>query len=154
MWTTKDIADLRAVACMGAHECARVLGRSVGSVRWAAYSHRISLRQKGCLRGLILGQPRGISLRGGLREDLVRNRRDELIQERARLDAEADLCPCCGKRPVRVASSGFCLTCHRNHLADLHSELLSDDEALRRLWAARQARKAAIDALDAPAPRQ
>jgi hypothetical protein len=154
MWTTKDVAELRALAALGASECARILGRSITSVRCAACRHRISLRRPGSRRGLILGQPRGVSLRRDLREDLVRDRRDELLQERARLDAEAGLCPCCGIRPTRVASSGFCLTCHRNHLADLHSELLSDDEAMRRLWVARQARKAALDALDATAAHQ
>ena len=147
-WTTGELASLREHACLGAREVAARLGRSVGSVKAAAYRHRISLRRSGSRRGLILGQPRGVSLRAEVRNELVCGRRDELIERRARLDAEAQLCPACGIRPQRT-NAGFCLACTLERQTAHYEELLADQEALRRAWAARQRRKAALDAMEA-----
>lgn len=147
-WTTGELTLLREYACLGAREVAARLGRSVGSVKAAAYRHRISLRRAGSRRGLILGQPRGVSLRAEVRNELVCGRRDELLERRARLDAEAQLCPVCGMRPQRT-SAGFCLACTLDRQTAHYEELLADQAALRRAWSARQRRKATLDAMEA-----
>ena len=146
-WTTGDIALLRANGHLGAQECASIIGVSVAAVKAAAVRHRVSLRMKGSRRGIVMGQPRGVSLRGEVHDLLVGKRRDEVIAQRMKLSDEEDLCPCCVVRPVRVRSTGFCLTCHLRRLAELHDEAASDAEALRRLDAARQRKKAALDAM-------
>lgn len=145
-WTTRDLAVLREHAALGAEECAAIMGLSVPAVKKAAARYRISLRRPGSRRGLIMGQPRGISLRQDVRASLVADRRDELVAERMRIDGEAALCPCCGVRPVRVRSTGFCTACHMHRLADHHDEAAADAEAIRRLAAARQRKKAVLDA--------
>lgn len=147
-WTTGDIALLREHAHFGAAEVARLLERTIWSVRQQAYRQRISLRQHGCRRGVVLGQPRGVSLRRELRDDLVRDRRDELLAQRAKVDAEAALCPCCGRRPVRTRS-GFCRACHLDRMTELYEEMTADDCAMQRSWAARQRRKGLLDGMDA-----
>lgn len=149
-WNSAEIATLRAHAPEGAAECARILGRSVRSVQQAAHRHRISLRTNGSRSGSILGQPRGTSLKREVRETLVRGRRDELVAERMRMDDEAELCPACGYRPVRIAATGLCCACHLSRLTELYEEVTSDEARLRDNWAARQRRKAALDAMDAP----
>jgi len=149
-WTTLEIKQLRDSAHLGIRECAKLLGRSPGSVRQAAARNRISLRRQGSRAGLLMGQPRGHSLWSlGAREDLVRGRRDELVAERLRLDAAAQLCPACGRRPIRVQASGYCSVCHTERLRELHEELTDDDAALRGFWAARSRRRAKLDELDA-----
>ncbi len=149
-WTSKEIALLREHAPEGAAACSRLLGRTIGSVRSAAARHRISLRQPNCRRGRLLGQPRGVSLKREVRETLIHGRRDELVAERMKLDAEAELCPACGRRPQRVAATGLCRTCHLSRLSELYEEMTADDKAMQAAWAARQRRKAVLDTLDAP----
>jgi hypothetical protein len=147
-WTTSELAVMRDNAARGAEAVAELLGRSVASVRQAAHRHRISLRKHGSRKGLVLGQPRGVSLRADLRDGLVRDRRDELLERRAQADAAAELCPCCGRRPARTRS-GFCAACTTQRITERYEELTADDDALRRLWAARQRRKAILDGMDA-----
>ena len=149
-WNSAELQTLRAHASEGAAECARILGRSVSSVRQAAHRHRISLRRDGSRAGSVLGQPRGVSLRRDVRDTLVRGRRDELVAERMKLDAEAELCPACGHRPQRVPSTGLCLACHLSRLTELYEEATADEAAMQAAWAARQRRKAALDGREAP----
>jgi len=148
-WTSAEILTLRTNATSGAAECARVLRRSVSSVTNAAHRMRISLRRKGSRSGSVLGQPRGVSLRRDVRDHLATHHLDELLAERMRIDEEAELCPNCGRRPVRVRTSGFCKSCHCRRLAELHREATDDEVAARAMWAARQARKASLDLMDA-----
>lgn len=151
-WTSKEIALLREHSSEGAAACARVLGRSVGSVKMAAHRQRISLRRPKCRAGRLLGQQKNVSLRREVRETLVHGRRDELVAERMRLDAEAELCPACGRRPQRT-SSGFCTACATERMVTLYEEITADAEQMRRLWAARQRRRSLLDQMDAEAGR-
>lgn len=146
MWTTTDIRYLREHASLGAGELAQRIGRSPAAVKRAASRFGISLRRPGSRRGSVLGQPRGVSLRRELRADLVSGRVDqELLARRLRLDAEAELCPLCVARPIRVAATGLCRVCHLRELAEAHREALEELEAQRELWTARQQLKRARD---------
>ena len=147
-WTTSELAVMRDNAARGAEVVAELLGRSVASVRQAAHRNRISLRKHGSRKGLVLGQPRGVSLRSEIRDGLVRDRRDELLERRAQADADAELCPCCGRRPARTRS-GFCVPCTTDRLTEAYEEMTADAAAMRRLWAARQRRRSQLDHLDA-----
>jgi len=146
MWTATDIRYLREHASLGADELARRMGRSPAAVKRAASRFGVSLRRSGSRRGSVMGQPRGVSLRGELRADLVSGRVDqEVLARRLRLDAEAELCPSCAARPIRVAATGLCRVCHLRVLAELHREALEELEARRDLWTARQQLKRARD---------
>lgn len=152
MWTGSEIAFLRRNAAMGAAAIARELGRSVGSVEQQAYRLRISLRQRGSRRGSVLGQARGISIRAAMREDVLAGRVSATtINERLRIDREAELCPSCAVRPAAVQSSGLCRICHNHALADAHREALAVIESQRDVWQSRQELKRARDAIGAPA---
>ena len=138
-WTTRELTYMREHAGDGARAIAAALGRTEGAVRRAAHSARISLRRAGCRRGAVLGQPRGVSLRREMREGLLVY--GDLIAERMRLDREAEdaqLCPACAVRRIRVSSSGLCRACHLRRLAELHREVLAEREAQRELWTQRQ----------------
>jgi hypothetical protein len=130
-WTTGELRRLRELASLGAAAAAAQLGRSVASVKGAAKRHRISLRRHGSRRGSVLGQPRGVSLRRAIRDDLVSGTVDaELIARRMAADRDAELCPCCGWRPIRVKTTGLCTCCHRDILIERHRECI--DELLAR----------------------
>ncbi|OPZ43233.1 MAG: hypothetical protein BWY94_01927 [Actinobacteria bacterium ADurb.BinA094] len=137
-WTSRELRTFRANAHLGARACAELLGRSVASVRCAAHRHRISLRQDGSRRGSVLGQPRGVSLRRGLREELVSKRLDGPLAERLRLDREAELCPSCAARPIAVPTTGLCHICHTHALTQAHRDEIALLEAKRALWTSRQ----------------
>ncbi len=123
MWTSKDIAYLRKHAGLGPDDLAERLGRSPAAVKRAASRHRISLRRPGSRKGIVLGQPRGVSLRSDIREDLVTGRIDPaLFAERLRIDREAELCPSCAMRPITVGSTGLCRVCHLKRLTEAHRE--------------------------------
>jgi hypothetical protein len=140
MWTSVEIALLRANASLGAAELADQLGRSVSSVTSAAHRQGISLRTPGSRRGTVLGQPRGMRLSGVLREDLVsRAGEATLIAERMRIDAEAILCPSCGRRPQRVIRTGLCRPCHLAELQRHHLEAIDELDARRALLTSRKA---------------
>ena len=142
MWTTGDIAFLRANAGLGAAELSRLMERSVWSVRQAAYRNRISLRRRGERRGTLLGQDRGLRLADVLPPEATADRKlAALVLARQRIDERAELCPSCCVRPVRVRSTGLCVPCHRRRLAEVHRELLAEREATRELWQSRQALK-------------
>jgi hypothetical protein len=128
-WTAEDLAYLREHGHEGAVAVAAALGRSEGAVRVAASRARISLRQTGSSAGPILGQPRGVSLRRDLREALLAGNVDpELLAQRMRTDADAELCPSCATRPIRVKAAGTCRVCHLRRLADAHREALAERE--------------------------
>lgn len=148
-WTMREIAELRRLAPMGAATIAEILGRSTKSVQKQAHTQRISLRRAGETRGLILGQPAGISFTRGafgtrallqLREDVLAGRVDvERIERRARLLTRGgQLCPSCSKRPVEVSMTGLCEDCHVRELADNHALEADRLEAERLLDRERQ----------------
>jgi len=144
MWTTRDIALLRANAPLGAVELASLLGTTPRAVRNLAHRQRISLRRRGERRGILLGQDRGLRLKDVLPAGCDRETA-ALVLERQKLDEEAALCPSCGHRPATVQSSGLCIPCHKRHLATVHRDLLAEQEAGRELWRARQALKRSRD---------
>jgi hypothetical protein len=129
---------------------AQELGRSPASVRNAAARFRISLRRPGCRRGAVIGQPRGVSLARGMREDLVSGAVDPVaLEKRMRLDVDAPLCPLCGCRTQRPRDPmGWCLPCHLEKLSDGYRQSLAEIEAQRALSNAKQrlsmARRGAI----------
>lgn len=154
-WTSKEVARLRTVAHLGASGAAEHLGRTMKSVRQAAARHRISLRQPGERRGLVLGQPRGVSLieardaaahteaLRAVREDVLAGRLDPADLERAArrkylLERGVALCPGCARNPQENRSTGLCIPCHLRHLADGHRGLAEAREAQRELWRERQ----------------
>lgn len=148
MWTTKELLALRESGHLGAAAVARLLGRSVTSVEKMAARQRISLRSDGERRGSVLGQPRGVSIIPEIRENVVSGRiSDEAIAERMRLHEDASTCPCCGRRPIEVSSTGFCGVCHKNRLIEAHLYELEKIDSQRSLWTSRtalcRARKAA-----------
>jgi len=68
--------------------------------------------------------------------------------KRVRELAEAELCPCCGKRPISVSATGLCWRCHYNALCAVHEEEAAKLQGQRELWAARsrlQRRRRATD---------
>jgi hypothetical protein len=149
-WTTGDLAVLRANAHLGAEKLARLLACTPRAVRMTAHRHRISLRRPGVRCGLVLGQPRGVSLSGEIRDDLVSGRVDpELIAERMRIDAEAELCPFCGHRPVRVHATGLCAVCHKRVLTERHREAVDEITAHRDYNRAKQSAKRTRDRAEA-----
>ena len=143
-WGGNEIGYVRRNAALGAEEIAHELERSPAAVRSLAHRLRISLRRKGSRRGSVLGQARGSSIRAALRDDVLAGRVNAtMIAERIRIDAEAELCPQCTARPIRVASSGLCRVCHDHALADAHREALAELEARRGVWTHRQRLKRA-----------
>ena len=140
-WTSRELRLLSDNAGLGANELAELLGRSPDSIRGAAYRSRISLRRPGSRQGSVLGQPRGVSLRGeDIRADILSGKVDPgLLARRMRIDREAALCPSCGKRPIRVDATGLCRVCHLDRLSEVHLEALQEHDAERALWATRQA---------------
>lgn len=142
-WTSKEIAELRRVGDLGAELAAELLDRSVESVRQAAKRHRISLRQAGSRRGLILGQPRGVSFLdvkasaaevGALAEirkltlegELDPAKLEDAVMRYTRwIAAGSPLCPNCVARPAENNRTGFCTPCHLKALAQAHR----DDQA-------------------------
>jgi hypothetical protein len=145
-WTTGELRIMRDNAQLGAVEVARLLGRSVTSVRKMASRQRVSLRAAGMHRGLVLGQPRGVSLRTDIRDDLVSGRVSaSVIAQRMKLDADAELCPACGRRPARVRVTGLCLCCHKALLTEKHHEVLDEIASNREQNRVKQAAKRARD---------
>jgi len=146
MWTTRDIAFLRANSGLGAAELARLLETTPRAVRNLAHRHRISLRRRGERRGILLGQDRGLRLADVAGPGLAADRDTAaLVLARQEIDRAAALCPECGHRTATVKRTGLCLPCHKRRLADAHRELLAEIEAGRDLWQARQAVKRARD---------
>jgi hypothetical protein len=149
MWTGSEIAFLRSHASLGAEEIARELGRSTSSVKSAAKRLRISLRRPGSRRGLVLGQPRSISLRRELRAGALSGRVSaEALEARRRLE-ELEICPSCAAREITNPKTGLCTVCHKRGLERAHREelerLRAEDAAQRDLWQARQEVKRARD---------
>jgi hypothetical protein len=147
-WTSDELRIMRENARLGSVAVALLLGRSVACVRQMAYRQRISLRAAGERRGVVLGQPRGQSIASRIREDIVSGRVDaEVLARRMGLAAVEEVCPCCGRRPVEVRSTGFCLVCHKDRLTQAHLAEVEKLDAQRALWSSRQtlcrARKAA-----------
>jgi hypothetical protein len=151
-WTSLEIRYMREHRADGAAAIAEALDRSKGAVQQAAHRARISLRRKGCRAGTVLGQPRGVSLKRTIRDDLVSGTVDAaVLDERLRLDAQGrlDLCPSCGRRVATVRLTGFCRKCHLEAQTMHHLDLLAEVEARRERWQARQQLKRARDAATA-----
>jgi len=136
-WTSVELKALREHGSLGAAALAAELGRTVSAVKCAANRYGVSLRRPRERRGCLLGQPRGVRL-----AELLPHEDDPhvraLVIARAALDHEAELCPSCGTRPIRVPRSGLCWPCHHRRLAALHREAVDEIAAQRDLWAARQ----------------
>lgn len=143
-WTTGELTKLRESAGLGASELATMLGRSVQSVRSAAQRNRISLRRSGSRRGLVTGQLRGGHIDPQVREAIVSGRlAADALLSRMELQHTGDVCPCCGRHPVQVRSTGWCRVCHLRAQAEASRELLEELEAQRETWRERQRLKRA-----------
>ena len=99
-WTTTELKRLRENRELGAVAIAELLGRSVWSVKGAAYRQGISLRRPGDVRGHVLGQPRAMSLAGDAHQAMAAA--PDLYAERLRVLRDASLCPECARRPIQV----------------------------------------------------
>lgn len=142
-WTTSEIQLLIANRHKGARECALILNRSIKSVKRCAYRHRISLRTKNCRHGLVLGQPRGVSLAKPEARDTVLAELRMLalegkvdlteVERRIREDVDLPLCPECSRFPVRHPSWGACDPCHKKRLEEAHKEELARLQAQKDL---------------------
>lgn len=153
-WTSTEFAYLKANAGKGVQEIAEALGRTTESVKQMARRNRISLRKTGERRGLLLGQPRGMSwldLRqqgitserlAAIKQDALEGLIDlgELEQQIADIGKgkQPELCPQCATRYIQRASTGLCAPCHLKILARLHQDQVDIRNAERSLWAARQ----------------
>lgn len=164
-WTCTEVRILRSNASKGLAEITRLLNeaadehqpplehRTPRSVKQAAARLRISLRMEGSCRGLVMGQPRDVSL-ADIREDMLDPKVAQLVDERARIrDDKLELCPRCGWRPTRVRATGLCGVCHANVLREGHEEVLAELAASRDLDAARQRKSRALKNVKASADR-
>ncbi len=139
-WTSLELRAMREHAHLGIEAVALLLGRSATSVRLQSARFRISLRTEGERRGLVLGQPRGQAILPRIRGDIMDGTvSDEAIAARMALSRDAALCPVCARRPIEVASSGWCLPCHRERLVSAHLAELEVIDSQRSLWSSRQA---------------
>jgi hypothetical protein len=153
-WTSQEIATVRAHRRLGAETLAEMLGRSVHSVKMAAYRNRISLRREHEHRGSLLGQRRGESWADAVRHGITRERLEAMrkdalggvidlgeLERRIKAELygpERPLCPSCGQRNVERVTTGLCEPCHHMHLARQHRESVDRLHARRDLDAARQ----------------
>lgn len=148
-WTSRELAELRRLAPLGAATVAALLERSIASVKMAAHRHRISLRPEGERRGLVLGQPRSGSLVSSvrriaflrqLREDVLAGKADVVRMERRirAITHGASLCPRCSVRPVEIERTGLCEDCHVEELAWAHALEADRTKADRLLLRERQ----------------
>lgn len=150
-WTLSEIQLVRDNAHLGVHTLAQMLNRSENSIRHLASRLRISLRQRGSRRGLLLGQRRGVrwgyQQGDGIALSMLRN--DVLdgetnlteLESRVReiaLGSEKPTCPACGARPQTRETTGLCEVCHLRALAQAHRDDKATREAKRELWRARQ----------------
>lgn len=85
-------------------------------MRAAAYRQRVTLRRPGERSGHILGQARKASLPA---EERARAIGDPVFLSRAAAARLGTLCPDCGRRPVEVATTGFCGVCSTKFLERL-----------------------------------
>lgn len=139
VWKTTEIDYLRVHASEGAGRISQDLGLTVAQVRKAAHRHRISLRTAGRRCGLILGQPRDLSLVNEMpaARDLVVSGRikSSVIDARIQLESApgvVELCPHCSQRPVTNSRSGLCRVCHRRALIQALQDELADLEVKKQ----------------------
>jgi len=130
-WTTTEVERLRENRELGAEAVAELLGRSIWSVKGAAYRQGISLRRPGDSRGHVLGQPRTMSLARDLHRAMAAA--PGLYAERLRVLRDASLCPECARRPIQVERSGLCRPCHGKHLERLYRESRGELELIGAL---------------------
>lgn len=164
-WTCTEVRILRSNASKGLAEITRLINqaadehepplehRTPRSVKQAAARLRISLRMEGSCRGLVMGQPRDVSL-ADIREDMLDPRVARLVDQRTRIsDEKLDLCPRCVRRPVRIRTTGLCGVCHADELREAHEEVLAELAASRDLNAAKQRKSRALRRVKASADR-
>lgn len=137
---------LRRLAPEGAEACAEALDRSVASVKHKCAELRISLRRSGSKRGLVMGQPRSVSLASDnrlteLRELVLAGKVDmSAVLERVELSTAPDvvICPSCGKRPAQPRSRfGLCAVCHKEELVVALNDqlrLIKTKKAQQKAW--------------------
>ena len=155
-WTSQELKVLQEQRAQGAAKIAALLDRSVGSVRAQAHRQRITLRTPNTTRGLVLGQPRGLTLKGTSVEEYahlvaIGALDPSTLVQRAELNARIktpELCPRCTRRPIRVQRVGLCRVCHLETLTEAHNEELAELEAQRELDATRQRKKRLKDGLE------
>ena len=140
-WTTRERQLLRENAQLGLRAVADLLGRSENSVRTQAARMRVSLRRPGEVRGKLLGQPNGVSLRGtehlaGLRVSVLAAGGGDL-QQLPHVQRDARVCPSCGHHYVTTAT-GLCAPCYTGRLASAYVEQQATRTMERKLWQLRQ----------------
>lgn len=141
-WCTRhEIPLLRALAGDGltpaeVHEF--IPTHSPNAIRQKGYAIGLSWRRKGSRRGLVIGQPRSVSLAShartaALRELILSGKvKPRVILARLALSVRTDAawCPSCGKRPSHPASRfGLCPICHKEVLVEIQEEELVTIEA-------------------------
>lgn len=154
-WSSSELSRLRQLAHLGQEGAAIALGRTPRSVRRAADRYNISLRRPGETRGLVQGQPRGVSFAQLARENqklaVLRELRQDLIagevdvrsiyliaSRKMKLARGAQLCPGCAVNPQEHDETGLCRDCHLIALADAHRGDSAMKHAQRELWRERQ----------------
>lgn len=138
-WGTLDLRTLRTMHKNGAtpeqiHEA--ITTHSPRAVRKKGYALGLSWRLAGSRRGLVIGQPRNVSL---VSDDKTSTLRDLMIAGKvkscvvvARLALAArgaEICPMCSRRPVTVERTGLCVVCHKGVLIEIQTEQLAAIEA-------------------------
>jgi len=90
----------------------------------------------------VLGQPRGVSIPKQIRDDMVTGVVDpELIARRMQVEREAELCSCCGLRPIRMNKTGLCVVCHLDLIAERYREQIDELVKVRLVNRLKQQKK-------------
>lgn len=117
-WNTTEIKVIRLYAGLGGSALAELLERSRSSVEAKAQELGISLVVE--------------------HTDIEVDRNAARLLDLTRESVWAQICPVCGKRFVRMKSTGTCRCCHLDLLLSVHQEQLDELVRLRKLAKARQ----------------
>ncbi len=161
-WTTREVDYLKRHAREGAQAIADTLNRTRKAVERKAEELRVSTRKPGTRGGILLGQPRGTALaelrssaRRVVQMHAIRDAALAGVLDLSRVEADVraelarepvEICPGCGKRPVRK-TTGLCGVCHLDRQSDGLEEAAAELEARRRHDTAKQQLKRARDRL-------
>jgi len=134
-WTTRELAQLRRIAQLGAQECTRRLGRTMWPVRTAASRHFISLRPPGERRGVVFAQPHGWHLPHEQREAILASpHHDKILTAHLNFaKGIGELCPGCGRWPIST-EHGLCHACYAKRLANIAAQRAAEAEERLRRW--------------------
>lgn len=139
-WRTADLKVLQTLNAKGMTPeqiATHITGHSAYAIRKKGYAIGLSWRRPGSRKGLVLGQPRNVSLKHDEKTahlcELIRAGRikPHVIATRLELAtrADAELCPTCSRRPVTVQRTGLCVVCHKAVLIEIQQEQLAALEA-------------------------